>query len=130
MSALPPVFDVDPPGFRRGTHPFPGVLPSLAGFWRSTKGAPLGLDVIATEAPHDDGLWWRHVSVARVERVPSWNDVRMVKQAFVGDRYAFMVFPDEAHYVSIHNNCLHLYAVREGADGNMLPDFSQGTGSI
>jgi hypothetical protein len=128
---LPEVFIQDPPAFKRGSSPFPETFAprNLFGRWTSTRGAPSGLTVICSDAIHD-GDWWRHVSVSRPDRLPSWNDVKAVKQAFIGDRYAFMVFPDKAHYVSIHDNCLHLFATHDGDNGNVLPEFTEGSGSV
>lgn len=133
-----------PPGFEQPPSHLYGSFRSIPG-----KGSPSGLTVICSDAPHaaldhpfeaigdlEIGAapgWWRHVSCVREGRLPSWNDVRAMKAAFIGeDRYAYMVFPDAAHYVSIHNGALHLYASHDAdaTAGNVLPDFTKGTGSI
>lgn len=68
-----------------------------------------------------DGRRWAHVSLSRPSRLPSWEDVREVKNAFIGrDRRALQVLPPEAEYVNIHAHCLHLWHC---LDDDGLPDF-------
>lgn len=82
-----------------------------------------GLRVIVDCEPKSDGKRWLHVSVSRRKWIPSHDDMCLVKDAFVGDRYAYAVFPPRDMYVNIHENCLHLWALAEG-DGIVLPEFS------
>lgn len=57
-----------------------------------------------------EGRWWRHLSVSRQGRIPSYDDLTKVKSAFAGDhRSAVMVFPKKEEHVNIHPNCLHLW---------------------
>jgi hypothetical protein len=81
------------------------------------------LTVIVSVAREDDGRRWKHVSVSRRDRqLPSWGDMRKVKDAFVGpDAYAYQVFPPEALYVNIHPGVLHLW---QCLDGQAIPEFS------
>lgn len=72
-----------------------------------------GLKVIESIAEHD-GRLWRHVSVSRATRLPSWDDLKVVKAAFIGgDRPAIQVLPSLAEYVNLHPHCLHLWAPHE-----------------
>lgn len=64
---------------------------------------------------------WIHVSFSRRERIPSWQDVRHVKDHFIGrSRKAVIVLPPEDEYVNDHPYCLHLWS---RVDGDPLPDF-------
>lgn len=85
-----------------------------------------GLLVMATAAIMQDGREWLHVSLSRKSRIPSYDDLQLVKREFIGnDKKAIMVFPEQENYVNIHPNCLHLWYSAE----NPIPEFSEG-GSI
>lgn len=75
----------------------------------------------------NDGRAWMHFSVSHRERIPSWGELRVAKELFLGDREAYQVLPPKARYVSIHPHVLNLYAL---LDGVALPDFTRGTGGI
>lgn len=71
---------------------------------------------------------WIHVSVSRKSRLPSWDDLKIVKNLFVGlEKKAFQVLPAYKEYVNIHPYCLHLWHC---LDGDLVPDFRLGTGMI
>jgi len=81
-----------------------------------------GLVVILSGAREADGNRWLHVSASRPSRLPSWEDLRLVKDAFIGpDRYACQVFPPQDKYVNI-GPVLHLWCPVDG--GWPLPEFS------
>jgi hypothetical protein len=80
-----------------------------------------GLAVILSGAVEADGKHWLHLSVSRRTYVPTWTDLRRVKETFLGDRYACIVFPPAAFYVNLSANVLHLWAC---VDGWPLPEFS------
>jgi hypothetical protein len=61
--------------------------------------------------------------VSRKKYIPSRLDMVMVNEAFIGDRYAYAVFPPSEQYVNVHLNCLHLWSLAE-RDGRVLPEFS------
>lgn len=81
-----------------------------------------GLRVIIDCEEKNDGKRWVHVSFSRKDRTPSHEDTCKVKRDFIGDRYAYAVFPPSDKYVNIHQYCLHLWACTEG-DGRILPEF-------
>lgn len=85
------------------------------------------LTVILTCAIEDDGRAWLHLSVSHAERIPTWGELRFVKETFLGDREAYQVMPPKARYVNIHPHCLNVFALLDGA---ALPDFTRGTGGI
>jgi len=82
-----------------------------------------GLRVIIDCSRKEDDKFWVHVSLSRKSWTPTYDDLRMVKRDFLGDRYAYQVFPPEETFVNIHNHCLHLWSLAEG-DGQVLPEFS------
>jgi hypothetical protein len=80
-----------------------------------------GCRFIAIIEPEEhDGRVWRHLSVscATPPRVPDWRELGYLKELFLGDEKAVMVFPRKAEYVNDHPHVLHLFS---GPDG--LPDF-------
>lgn len=82
--------------------------------------------VLVSESVEADDRIWLHVSVSRPTRLPSWSDLRRVKDAFIGkDRKAIQVLPAQSEYVNIHPHVLHLFACLEG---DPLPDFRRGAG--
>jgi hypothetical protein len=111
----------------------PRVLPaewSLVG--RSEDGAQYrslrGLVVIVSAAVELDGKAWLHVSMSRRDRLPSYDDMKAVKDVFMGrERTALQVFAPSSKHVNIHDFCLHLWAC---LDGDATPDFTRGSGSL
>ncbi len=86
------------------------------------------MTVIVSASVERDGRNWLHVSVAHPERMPTWDDLRYVKDIFVGrDRTALQVLPPAAKHVNQHPYCLHLWAC---LDGDVTPDFTQGGETI
>lgn len=96
---------------------FAGRMPAGYAFRRRD-----GLAVIASGQVEGDGRRWLHVSLSRQGRLPSWDDLKDVKAAFVGpEREAYQVLPPEKKFVNIHRFCLHLWCCW---DGPALPDFT------
>lgn len=85
------------------------------------------LTAIISGATELDGKDWIHLSVSYRGRVPTWQEFKRTKEYFLGDVYAYQVFPTVADYVNIHPNVLHLFHCLEGPQ---LPDFTRGSGSI
>ena len=71
-----------------------------------------GLQVlVSTDKIDEDGGWWLHVSTSRPDRLPSWEDLRLVKDLFIGrQNEAIQVLPADRDYVNLHPNCLHLWS--------------------
>lgn len=110
----------------------PRVLPSgWSLVQRSQDGAAYqgrSLHVIVSVATELDGLHWLHVSVSHPIRLPKWSELREVKDLFIGrERKAMQVLPPSSQYVNLHPRVLHLWCC---LDGDPLPDFTHGTGSI
>lgn len=70
-----------------------------------------------------DGIWWLHLSVSRKSWTPTHEDMAKCKKDFLGDRYAYAVWPPAERYVNIHPHCLHLWARFDGK--SILPDFDE-----
>ena len=72
----------------------------------------------------DDGKYWVHLSISKLGWVPTHEDMTLAKRDFLGDRYAYAVYPPGDKYVNIHPRCLHLWSPAWGPDGRVLPEFS------
>lgn len=80
----------------------------------------LGLRVIHSYAMVD-GTWWDHISVSRRSKLPSWDDLKVVKKFFIGDdREAAQILPKAEDYVNLAKYCLHLWAMLEGPTRRIL----------
>lgn len=89
----------------------------------------LGLYVIESSAKEADGNSWKHVSLSRKSRLPTYEDMKIVKSKFIGDDIeAYQVFPAASDHVNIHEYCLHLWSRVDGKKA--LPDFTHGKGMI
>lgn len=86
------------------------------------------LTMIASIEPHEDLRVWLHLSIAHLRRIPTYDELAAMKDAFARDRRCIMVMVPKTEHVNIHPHCLHLYTCIRGEDH--LPDFTQGTGSI
>lgn len=112
----------------------PAVIPPLwrmdqrnADGWRFVNRVAQ-LSVILSGAVEQDGKRWLHLSMASPDRLPTWDELRAVKDWAIGvDTYAVQVLPPRERYVNIHPYCLHLFAC---VDGHPLPDFTRGGASL
>jgi hypothetical protein len=83
--------------------------------------------VLITVGRHE-GKRWIHFSIAHPSRIPHFEELRRYKDAFLGvERKAIQVLPPKSEYVNIHPYCLHLFSC---LDGDGLPDFTHGSGSL
>ena len=88
-----------------------------------------GLQVIASQATELDGRVWFHVSMSRRHRMPTYRDMKAVKELFLGkDTMAYQVLPPESKHINLHEYCLHLWALEDGSA--VLPDFTRGGAMI
>ena len=55
------------------------------------------------------GGYYKHVSLSYAERLPSWEDVKKVKEIYFGDEFVFKVLPKKEFYINAHPYCLHLF---------------------
>lgn len=71
---------------------------------------------------------WLHVSVSHRDRIPTWEELRDVKDLFVGrDKLALQVLPSADEYVNICWRVLHLWHC---PDRRPVPDFRNEAGAI
>lgn len=105
------------PAAWRSIEPPPGIGGESVAAWMRAD----GLAVIGAIEHHEMGGRWIHVSLSRRNRLPSWADVRDVKDLFVGrDRTAVQVLPREELYVNEHPHCFHLWSCLDSPQ--MVPD--------
>ena len=53
---------------------------------------------------------WRHVSVSRSDRTPTWDEMCEVKDLFFGPyEWVVQFHPAASDYVNVHPHCLHLW---------------------
>ncbi len=111
------LFPDAPIGFLREPH-------ELLGPWVYTQIGPrrmAALSVICTARVERDGWRWMHVSCSRRDRLPDWEDLKLVKRVFLGDhRLAVQVLPRESDYVNLNPHVLHLWSCLEA---DPVPDF-------
>jgi len=73
-----------------------------------------GLKVLASCDRIEDQTWWLHVSLSRGRRLPSWEELRNVKELFIGRQHvAVQVFPADRDYINLHPYCFHLWSPEE-----------------
>ena len=59
---------------------------------------------------NEDG--WEHVSISpnKMHKIPSWNDMCILKDIFFNDEEEVLqLHPKKSQYVNISTNCLHLW---------------------
>lgn len=83
----------------------PGVIQRQAA-WQC---AAISLRVIVSDEQTPHGLLM-HVSMSHPHHLPSWETVRLVRDAFFGDDIDVMLLlPQRADYVNLHPFVLHLW---------------------
>jgi hypothetical protein len=86
------------------------------------------LIVIASIAKEQDGKTWMHLSMSHHRRVPTYDELVYLKRHWAGeDRKCIMVLPKKEEHVNINPRVLHLFCC---LDGDPLPDFTHGKGTI
>lgn len=53
--------------------------------------------------------WYKHTSLAHPSRLPTWEELKEVKEEFHGDVFVFQALPPSAVYINVHNYCFHLW---------------------
>ncbi len=82
-----------------------------------------GLRVIVSTGPFPDGRDWMHISVSRKDRIPSYDDLKFVKNTFAEKRFGYQVFPPPGDNVNIHDFCLHVWVPLTGEPP--MPNFGE-----
>lgn len=136
MTEMLSTIDIDPADFRDHPEwltPFCPMIPPSS--WRLVRtntdgcayGHPAGLYAIISGAIEADGKRWVHLSVSHVKRIPTWDEFKTAKDAFLGDVYAYQVLPPKKYFVNINHRVLHLFHC---VDGPPLPEFTRGLGTL
>lgn len=111
----PDAFGRRPP-FRAGWRP---VAQTVDGFHVVSADR---LSVILSGKTEADGKRWVHLSYARKNALPSYEDTQRARKLFLGDdQYCYVVFPPKDRYVNLHRFALHLWLC---VDGPVTPEFS------
>lgn len=72
------------------------------------KAYKLGGCHILLAAPHGDFGW--HLSISHRHRYPTWDEIAKARYSLIPDDVTMiMVLPPEGEYVSISQNCFHLW---------------------
>lgn len=80
--------------------------PQFGHYWTTQN----GLRVIATMDNTETHGVLLHVSLSRRDRLPNWDEMRVVKEAFFGDDIdAMMVMPKKIDYVNVAEYCFHIW---------------------
>ena len=67
--------------------------------------------VIETVEDHGSNGQWRHCSISRADRYPTWAEIVQVRTRFFLDSdYVVQILPPSGEYVNVHPNCFHLWA--------------------
>jgi len=78
-----------------------------------TTGATLRVIVGGGEAWAKEGMEgepWDHVSVSRIDKCPTWEEMCFVKSLFFDDEECVVQYhPPKSSYVNNHPNVLHLW---------------------
>ncbi len=89
--------------------------------------------VLASAAIEGDNKMWLHLSLSKWNQggdayvTPDWADIKHIKQLFLPRREAYIVLPSMSNYVNLAE-VYHLWTCLE--EGRVLPDFTNGSGSI
>lgn len=93
------------------------------------RNAARSLVAIMTCAIQNDGRAWIHFSLSHRNRIPTWGELGVAKEEFLGDREAYQVLPPRERYVNIDARVLNIFALLDPA-ASVLPDFTRGTGAL
>jgi len=83
---------------------------------------------IVSDSIELDKKGWRHVSISHKDRIPDYNEIKRVKELFVG-KYTegYLIFPSEDKHVNLNPHCLHIFCP---IGHQPLPDFTRGGKTI
>ena len=69
------------------------------------------LRVLASTSTMENGSKWVHVSASKPREHPSWEDIVLVKESFIGkESAAILVLPPRSEHVNVMAHCFHWWA--------------------
>jgi hypothetical protein len=71
----------------------------------------------------EDKTLWIHASLAWRDKMPSYQDLKLLHNAVFGDHFAYQIFAPAGKHINIHSYALHLWGRLDGK--NELPDFGR-----
>jgi hypothetical protein len=91
---------------------------------RSWRHKVINMTVLRSRTKMRDGRSFFHISLARPDRMPTWEEVSKVKNEFLGEETpAYHVIPAKKDYVNAHNYCLHIWCPIKGEAPANLQDI-------
>jgi len=105
----------------RRSHPLLGSSPAGAnyGFFVIER---ISGDLRVISSGSDGEFGWEHVSVSLEDRLPTWDELRLVKDLFWDDEETVIQFiPKKSRYVNYCKTCLHLWK-KVGVDHELPPE--------
>jgi len=78
--------------------------------WRSES----NIKVFYSEDNTPKWGWLKHLSISKKDRYPTWDEIVMVKEKFLGDIDVAMILPKKEDYINLHENCFHLWQIPGG----------------
>ena len=84
--------------------------------------------IIITDAEMPDGVEWRHASISRKDKMPTYDDLVLLYEVAYPGGYAYQCFVPPSEHINIHPRALHLWGRADGS--RALHDFTEGGTSI
>ena len=101
-----------------GSRAYKVVVSTGVGFKKEAR----DLIVFCGLSIKSDNKLWYHVSVSTKNRIPTYKELALIKDIFIGEENtAIQVFSASKNHVNDHPNCLHLWRCLEE---DVLPEFS------
>lgn len=61
----------------------------------------------------DAGFW--HLSISHPRRYPTFDEIKDARYKYIPNNVQMaMMYPPKEQYVNVHNNCFHLWEIKEG----------------
>jgi len=84
-------------------------MPEMPGSIWATHAS--GLRILMSTDVMDDGSRWLHVACSRTNRIPNWEELKLVKDAFIGRAHeAIHVLPKDEDFINLRPHCMHLWS--------------------
>lgn len=72
------------------------------------------LTILVSQDEDDAGLVRWHLSISHPKRYPVWHEIRTARYKYLpADVFVAMLLPPLEEYVNLHENCFHLWEVRD-----------------